>query len=124
MDIYCPLCREPWDNDTIHDKTKELYEPEFGLAPWETLEKTPTSYTWLNSRGNYTDQKLYEPYYYRVLNDFKRRGCIVLDGNGKWCREHRNAKGTDVVRLAYDIMGDDMDGAMSMIEDAEEMGLL
>ena len=23
MDVKCPLCREPWDNDTIHDYAEE-----------------------------------------------------------------------------------------------------
>jgi hypothetical protein len=24
MDLYCPKCAEPWDNDSIHDRAKEL----------------------------------------------------------------------------------------------------
>jgi hypothetical protein len=23
MDIYCPQCREPWDNDTLHEVASE-----------------------------------------------------------------------------------------------------
>lgn len=24
MDLYCPKCAEPWDNDSIHDRAKEI----------------------------------------------------------------------------------------------------
>lgn len=85
MDIRCPNCREPWDNDELH------YE----------AEATGSTYAELSKR-------------------FRREGCGAVFGNSA-CQAGRR---DTVIGGVYDLMGDDMDGAMSMLEDAEMMGLL
>jgi hypothetical protein len=79
MDLYCPRCAEPWDNDTLHDVAGEL-----GSS------------------------------YRAVAADFRRRGCAAL---GERCGELAPASARAVIAAAYELGGDDMDGAMSDLED-------
>ena len=91
MDIYCPKCGEPVDNDYIHEYVAELGMP-----------KTEASYNKLAAK-------------------YRSKGCVAL---GMKC----SAPSTEVDRsfgltrqaaasVLYDILGDDMDGAMM-----EDMG--
>jgi hypothetical protein len=87
VDIYCPKCGEPWDNDTIHD----------------VADARNTTYA-------------------VVSRDFRRRGCeaIGTSHNEATIRSTR----ADYAAIAYHILGDDMDGASSMVDDADYFGLL
>jgi hypothetical protein len=51
MDIYCPRCAEPWDNDMFHEVAEERTQEE------------GTKVT-----------------YRQVVADFQARGCIALGG--------------------------------------------
>ena len=52
---------------------------------------------------------------------FRTEGCGVVFGNS-WC--DRGAKSIPAVAAIYDLLGDDMDGAASMLDDAEFLGML
>jgi len=99
VDIRCPICGEPWDMDCIHDAVQAKY-----------------------GRVGYVDgryvQSEYDPYYSRVRDDFRRRGCVAIGGDP--CE--RSERGTTAA-VILDFMGDDIDGAAAMLEDAEALGL-
>jgi hypothetical protein len=52
---------------------------------------------------------------------FRTEGCGAVFGGT--CKPTNRAT-SDTLAAIYDLMGDDMDGCASMIEDAEMMGLL
>lgn len=96
MDLICPVCREPWDNDCLHDRVEELKE-----------EGRSTTYS-------------------AVARDFRRRGCEALgelhycgrcDRSFPGDHEHFSEEETAEVRAVYELLGDDMDGAAGMLED-------
>ena len=90
MDIYCPVCGEPWDNDTLHD-----YAEEFDST------------------------------YEKVWHSFRDNGCGVAFAEWKIisCVKRNNMRTTYMSALS-EIMGDDVDGIMSMMEDAEYLGMM
>lgn len=76
MDIYCPLCGEPWDMDELH----EVEDTDF-----ETARKR-----------------------------FRRDGCAVFGST------HNRPADTDTAEksaLLFDLLGDDIDGIASLMED-------
>lgn len=83
MDLRCPKCSEPIENDYLHDIAEEH-------------GKT----------------------YQEVRDDFYMRGCEAVDAN------HGDLGFNPAYSAIYDFMGDDTDGAISMIEDMEYMGML
>jgi hypothetical protein len=79
MDMLCPKCGEPFENDHFHDVAKEM-------------------------GSTYTE----------VTRAFMERGCEAI------ALKHGPGKARPEVAVLYELLGDDTDGAMSMIED---MGL-
>ena len=103
MDIRCPVCGEPWEFDCIHEEV-EVRHPS---RPWDTGEKY--------------SQVAYDVYYKPVLEDFRMTGCEALG------ESHNTSPNKDVAQLTsmlFDIMGDDVDGIMSELDDAEYLGLI
>lgn len=93
MDIRCPKCGEPWDNDTIHERVAELNAETVGDA----------------------GQRLVHFSYRTVAADFRKRGCAAL-GTDCW----NGAVDTEAAEAAatlYELLGDDMDGAAAMLDD-------
>ena len=90
MDIYCPMCSEPWENDTLH----------------EYAEETGSTYS-------------------EVSRAFRTNGCgeAFKTWNITSCHKVTNSR-TATMAVLMEIMGDDMDGIVSGMEDAEYMGLL
>lgn len=76
MDIYCPVCGEPWDRDELHYVSSTPYDLAVKL--------------------------------------FRREGCRVFGG-----KHNKNAdlEKAEHARVVYDLLGDDMDGAASELED-------
>jgi hypothetical protein len=69
------------------------------------------------------DQEIYEGYFRKVKDDFVKRGCIALGGDD--CTKRAQSKGNQALMgMLYDILGDDIDGIASEMEDAEMMGYL
>jgi len=87
MDMMCPKCGEPWDNDSLHEEASE-------------------------SHRTYKD----------VSRDFQVRGCEALTTFG--VSHNSDTTASPVIAALYDLLGDDTDGAMSELEDAERWGLL
>ena len=80
MDIYCPLCKEPWELDSLHEETDYRY-PEY--KPWMKAE-VPEDRQWAKPRENglYHHQNIYEEYFNKVKNEFYRNGCIAMTAYG------------------------------------------
>lgn len=90
MDVYCSKCAEPWDNDCIHDEVD---------ARHESGDKTAT--------------------YVKVMREFQSKGCVALShAYGGGCDgESGDSIRAALVSAAYELLGDDMDGAASTLED-------
>ena len=85
MDVKCPKCGEPWDNDSLHEAVKRRNN--------EAVDP--------NDKATYSE----------VAADFRSRGCAALDAT---CSDNI---ADPRIAVAYDILGDDMDGAASIMED-------
>jgi len=88
MDILCPRCGEPWDNDTIHDEVsvrREVGEPAD---------------------------------YHNVAAEFRLRGCHTFrESIGPVVCKENDSQAAVTAGVLYDLLGDDMDGAASMLAD-------
>jgi hypothetical protein len=80
MDIKCPICREPWDNDTIHDYADEASST-----------------------------------YAEISKVFRTKGCGVAFS--AWSIPCEKAEGSEMLSALADLLGDDIDGYASMVED-------
>jgi len=94
MDIMCPRCGEPWDNDELHEEASHRQEEG------------------LNSS------------YATVAADFRVRGCGAFTAYGAECNAEALGSGRAAAASAlYDLLGDDMDGAAAMLDDGAYLGL-
>ena len=59
--------------------------------------------------------------YAEVARDFQQRGCVAL---GEPRCERADDLRHEVMGAMFDLLGDDIDGAASMMDDFEYMGLL
>lgn len=98
MDLYCPRCGEPWDNDSLHEEVEERKRAG-------------------EEDANYRD----------VSREFRTKGCGLalraFTGNTQPCQQV-NSNRTAIAAAMADLMGDDMDGFASSMDDADHMGLL
>ena len=80
--------------------------------PWEidTLHDVVAEHNEIHPQDGLTFPEVYK--------SFARSGCKTI--TGKEC----GGPGNTTIDSIYDLMGDDVDGAAAMIEDAEFMGLL
>lgn len=123
MDIYCPICSEPWDMDTLHDEISER------IAIGD-LAALPDHDGYNQSSPKYREyREVYDGYYTKVREEFYSKGCNAMyafsGGPNSWCKPQTDAgltRGMAMSALAS-IMGDDLDGIASMMEDAEYMGM-
>lgn len=99
-DIYCK-CGEPWDLDTIHEEIAADHDRS----------------TWLTD-GRYDEAK-YAKLFAKYRAKFRKDGCEMFGTGHSNC----NPSAGETFQAIDDIMGDDVDGAISMMEDAEQMGL-
>lgn len=110
-DLPCRVCREPWDHDSISEEVDERDRQG------------------INTRDG-------EPTYDQVAAEFAKFGCgafaaftgkVDVNDAGHLdltrC-DHNGGRPDPVITAIYDLLGDDMDGAANMLEDAEAWGLL
>lgn len=88
MDILCPVCGEPWDNDSLHEVVSEGTFADYKTAARE-----------FRTRGC------------GVVfgNSACKKDAVATERHG--------LKSTDAAAALYDLLGDDMDGAAAMLED-------
>lgn len=94
MDLYCPKCGEPWDNECFHDEASESNR---------TYTEVARDFA---QRGCVALETAYGP----VGEDCKAN--------------QRNSNRAHISEIAFDLMGDDTDGVASMMQDAEYLGLI
>ncbi len=99
MDVRCPKCNEPWDNDELHETIAEDWYRAHSEADLPTGDA-------------------YRPLYTAIVARFQQVGCEVFGTS------HADTEANPGVALIYELLGDDMDGAASLIEDAEAGGLM
>lgn len=113
MDIKCPVCAEPWEMDSLHEEV-ERRNPE---KPWYVEEK-PDGYLhntpWLNPKvGKWHDDRIYDKFYQTVRKEFTSGGCKAFGF------PHNDTKANPAYAAIYDMMGDDLDGAATFLEDMD-----
>lgn len=97
MDIPCPRCAEPWDNDSIHEEVSD--------------------------RRDYGGDN--DATYHTVLAEFRSKGCEALTAYGAQCNPATlNSFRAQVTSAMFDICGDDADGVASLMDDFDYAGLL
>lgn len=107
MDICCPKCGEPVEMDYLHDIAGTIY-PE----PYFRNEEDRRAYR-VNPKY---DSDAYQVVYKKVVHDFQARGCPSIEmpcsppsTGGKERAMFATA--------AYELLGDDLDGAASILDD-------
>ena len=109
MDIRCVKCGEPWDMDCLHEEisyrgeTGELAVPAF---PGTTVGKAYDDY-----------RKAYDALYRKVSGEFRAKGCEALTAYSPAFCTPRSGFVNAATFAAYELCGDDMDGAAALIED-------
>lgn len=107
MDLYCPICTEPWDNDSLHEEVDARKEQQADNA---------------RLGAGFTKGTTYDA----VAADFRSKGCRALTnafGSQSRCKVVDAGKSATLA-VIYELSGDDMDGAMSDMDDAIYIGLL
>lgn len=100
-DVRCPKCGEPWDLDCLHEEAAaRLYDR--GEEP----EQTRYGASWGEER--------YRPVFNEVRADFYARGYEALTSYGA---RHNDTEADPRIALAYELLGDDIDGAVAELED-------
>lgn len=106
MDIYCPICEEPWDMYCINEEAEALAERD-GIP--------------------------YEQAYRKVQHEFYKVGCNAFPmayGAQGYCkpsdREPADGKLTkaQAMNALIDILGDDVDGIAAMMDDYAYIGMV
>ena len=115
--MICHRCGERYDLDSIHEEIKY----NFGEEVTELREK----YHGHPRRHRHDDpfQADYERLYFNpAVTEFRKNGCGYF---GSRCNVDSETSNRSMVLSAIgDVMGGDVDGFESMIEDAEQLGLL
>jgi hypothetical protein len=115
MDIACPRCGEPWDLDCLHEQAAEAYG-----VPYYLDDDTHPS--WERPRGRarnpaYSSEE-YERVFAHVSAAFRTSGCSALTVYGATCsKEPVSERGVLLANVAYELCGDDLDGAAAVIDD-------
>lgn len=129
MDIYCRICGEPWDMDTLHEEIDErIAAGVFQALPDHNDYRPGEQYARYRAA--------YDKCYDIVRNDFYSQGCGAMwafsgrpEGEKpSWCVRKDRTSGkmttTDAMSALIEVMGDDLDGIASMMEDAHTFGLI
>lgn len=109
MDIRCPRCAEPWELDSLHEEVNARW-PD---SPWIVKGKH--------------DQTKYETYLRQVQADFRAEGCAALSAafGTQTCNAATVGSTAAAVSAALmDMLGDDLDGVASELDDLGYRGLL
>jgi hypothetical protein len=91
MDIYCPKCGEPWDIDSLHDEVAARSFDD-DLVGEHVDRSRPVTFA-------------------EVRRDFSVRGCEALGTS------HGEGVAHPAIGEILDLLGDDIDGAASLLDD-------
>jgi hypothetical protein len=113
--MRCIRCGEPWDLDSIHDEISAQYGDE--------LEALRARYAGHPARYRYNDpfQAAYEKeFFLPAVARFRAEGCEYF---GETCEPSLSALSRELFGMIAELNGDDVDGAESDLDDAEQLGL-
>lgn len=128
MDLYCPVCGEAWDFDTLHEEAQERYGVDYYLYDSVSTTGWLTDPRNRHKNPNWNADE-YDKYYKKVSAEFRVKGCKALSHitSGQSCIPvPRNEDTTDrtfgltrseAASALYDVLGEDLDGAAAMMED-------
>ena len=122
--MRCSICGEPWDLDSLHDAIAEQYESEHGITIREALtrsDKVPDGYGYVSIRrdGTWFDQPRYEAEFFNpMVARFRKKGCRAIEPSASYCvSDERTVNRQMLNSVVTELMGDDIDGAISFMED-------
>lgn len=95
MDLYCPRCSEPCDSDEFHYVEDLNSDVEGALLSWAT-----------------------------ATGRFRTIGCAALEGGTTPTCEKDDSLRSLASATLMDLMGDDLDGVASTMDDFEFLGML
>jgi hypothetical protein len=78
---------------------------------------------WYDANGKY-QQELYDAYYQPVMKEFRKDGCKALTVYAAHCSKAPDKNATQITSMLFDVLGDDVDGIASELEDAEFLGYI
>lgn len=115
MDLICPCCGEPWDFECLHDQAAAEYDTPYYLGD-------DTQPSWERPRARARNPAYSSAEYDRVFAEvsaaFRKNGCSALTVYSATCSKERvSDRGAVLANVAYELCGDDMDGAAAMIDD-------
>lgn len=122
MDLYCSKCGEPWDFDSLHEEAAARYGIPYYLPNPDRFYSGP------KEKNPEYDSDAYQRVYAKVTSEFRSKGCVALNtefGTSECAPEGADAQTdktfgltrSEAASALYDILGDDMDGAASMLDD-------
>lgn len=130
MDLYCPVCGEAWEFETLHEEAQSRYGISFYVNPDAMGHYYGSPYFTKVTNDAYNPDD-YQKVYKTVTAEFRTKGCKALTHitEGQSCFPVRNVEEerdrtfglsrSEAAGALYDILGDDMDGAATMLEDME-----
>lgn len=124
MDIYCPRCGEPWDTECLHEEAQLVYGVPYYAAQVDPDYIAGTYVQPLSPKNPAYDDAAYGAVYRDVRAAFQGEGCAAL-AQFRGTKEPCEARDNDRAKVAgvmYDLLGDDLDGAAAMMEDAAAFG--
>lgn len=104
MDVYCCKCGEPWDMDSFHDEVDNRADD-------------------MGTRASNLTRDEYGTLYSSVRQEFTTRGCVAFTYAADSCIGAGDTMRAAASSALMDMMGDDLDGVASMLDDAQALGM-
>ncbi len=118
--MRCRICGEHWDMDSAHEAVSEFHGDEVD-ALRAKYERHPRRHRWDDPFQAEYERKFFGP----MMAKFRAEGCRAFDTGASYCQpDESTASRSATLGALADLLGDDYDGMESMIEDAEQLGLL
>lgn len=115
MDVACPVCGEPWEHDSLH----EVAQMRYGI-PYYLNDSDEVWLKHARKRNPSWNSDDYQAVFRTVSAEFRTKGCnalVLAFGKQSHCVPVHNLR-TAAAGALYELLGDDMDGAAAMLEDA------
>lgn len=117
MDIYCVICGEPWDHDSLHEVAEERY----GIPYYLDDDGWAGAYEARGRRRNPAwNSDAYQRVFQEVSREFRERGCEALHSRHSEPSTEIGRFGLtrqEAAAAVYDVLGDDLDAAAVMLDD-------
>lgn len=120
----CTSCGEPWDLDSLHDEATARGAPSFRDLP-EAAQRSAGRPDSQAHPAYVRYRKAYDAVFQAVRADFQANGCRALGGRCTPAEPGTRAYNrAGIAAEVQALLGDDVDGAEAMMDDAEALGLI